>query len=139
MYSLGLDSPMIDSIVAVTVGSFLVFNRCIAIDIYEYIRDNREELPTVATDDFARNILKTILRHKDIKKNKKLPSLRLDILTNVKPFLEVNHEELALKFLSRKMHYTVINIILTVLLLVKYKKEWAIVLLVPWLSSNFKP
>jgi len=138
-YALGFHFPTIDLIVGCTVGSFLVFNQCVAIDIYEYYRKGREELPTVATDDFARNILKTVLRHKDVKKNKKLPSLRLDILKNVKPFVEVKEEEVALKFLSRKMHYTVVNIIITVLLLVKYKKHFAIPLLIPWLSMNFTP
>jgi hypothetical protein len=138
-YALNIHSPIIDFIVSITVISFLVFNRCVAIDVYEYIRAGRSELPSVASDDLARNILKNFLRSKTKKKDKKLPSLRLDILTNVKPFTLVQEEETLLKFLSRKMHYTVINIILTVILLIKYDKQWLIPMLIPWLSMNFKP
>ena len=137
-YSVGYHSSMIDVIVTFTVVSFIVFNRCVAIDIYEYLRDGREHIPSLASDDLARNILKNFLRKPKHKKKNK-GSLRLDILTNVKPFVGAYKEDIILKFLSRKMHYTVINVILTVLLLVKYKKEYIIPLLIPWLSNSFHP
>jgi hypothetical protein len=139
-YSLGIHIGILDVIVSITVISFLIFNRCVAIDIYEYIRNGREEIPSIASDDLARNILKTVFRNKKGKKDKKnTVSLRLDILTNVKPFNGLDDETIIMKFLSRKIHYIIINIILTVLLLVKYKKEFAIPLLIPWLSMNFHP
>lgn len=138
-YSLGINTGILDVIVSITVISFLVLNRCIAIDVYEYIRGGREEIPDIASDDLARNILKSVFRKNKNKRKGVIPSLRLDILTNVTPFTDIKDEHIILKFLSRKMHYTIINIILTVILLLKYKKEWAVPLLIPWLSMNFSP
>ena len=150
-FALDKDIPFLNSVVAVTVISFIFFNRCIAIDAYEYIRNGRENLPSVAEDDLARNILKTFTRPKepkepkgpktkDIKKKfKKNKSLRLDIIKNIKPIVECNDHSLVMKFISRKMHYIVINIILTVIFLVKLEKQKYIPFLILWLSYHFNP
>jgi len=136
-FSIGKDIPFLNFVVSVTVISFIFFNRCIAIDLYEYVRAGRDELPDVATDDLARNILKTFLGKK--KTPKKHATLRLDILKNVQPLADTDDSELVLKFLSRKMHYVVINMIITVIFLVKLDKKWLIPALIPWLSYHFAP
>lgn len=138
-FAIGKDIPILTWIVGVTVFSFIFFNRCIAIDLYEQIRKDREDLPEVARDDLAKNILKAILRRPKKKKEDKHTSLRLDIIKNIKPIVECNDSNLVMKFMSRKMHYIVINIILTVIFLIKIEKPQYIPLLIIWLSYHFHP
>lgn len=143
-FALDKDVPFLNSVVAITVISFIFFNRCIAIDAYEYIRNGREDLPSVAEDNLARNILKTFTRSKNKNKDKKKKfkknkSLRLDIIKNIKPIVECNDHSLVMKFISRKMHYIVINIILTVIFLIKLEKQKYIPFLILWLSYHFNP
>jgi hypothetical protein len=139
VFAMGKNYPILNTIVAVTVISFLFFNRCIAIDAYEYLRKDRENIPEIARDDLARNILKTITRKTKKPKDEKHTSLRLDIIKNIKPIVDCNDHDVVMKFISRKMHYIVINIIITVIFLIQIKKPQYIPLLVLWLSYHFNP
>ncbi len=138
-FALGKNIPILNWIVSITVLSFIFFNRCVAIDLYENVRKEREDIPEVARDDLAKNILKTILRKPKKKKEDKHTSLRLDIIKNIKPIVDCDDHELVMKFISRKMHYIVINIIITVIFLIKINKQQYIPLLILWLSYHFNP
>lgn len=129
-FSLGYDSKILDILAASIVISFLIMGRCVAIDIYEYFKKDRCELPRIAKDNFLRNLILG-------KKDKDLTSLRLDIINNNKPLVEAENEALVDKFLNRKIHYIGINLILAVLLCVKYKQSKLVMLLIPWILINF--
>lgn len=129
-FSLGYDNKYLDLLAASIVISFLVFRQCVAIDIYDYFKENRNELPRFAKDNFLRNLILG-------KKDKDLTSLRLDKINNNKPLAEAENEELVDKFFNRKIHYIGINLILAVLICIKYKHPELIMFLIPWILFNF--
>lgn len=135
LYSLGRHSVTLDILSAIVVFSFVIFKRCIMIDIYEYFRDGETNLPRMAKDNYVREELKSITKRKQ--KEKDLTPLRLDIITNIIPLLKVDNKDDFMKLYSRKINYMVINVIIAVILCIKYKIKYLIPGLLVWLFSMF--
>ena len=133
-------SSLIDLLVSCVVISFLLFKRCILIDIYDYIKykDNLiENLPYTTNDNFLRHMLK-----KGINSTEDLDvdytQFRLDIIDNLDPMHLLNDKKLYKNMFYHKMQYILINIILILMLIYKYNLYFLIPLLIGWLLSIFQ-
>jgi hypothetical protein len=136
LYSFGVNNKVVDFLALGTVISFLIFRRCIAIDIYEYVRDGDTEIPDFARDNFFRKCIQGLLNREDHKKVD-MTHYRLDVLKNICPIVETNDSVATEMMLNRKNHYIVINIIMAVILLIKYDLKQFLPLLVVWLFLIF--
>lgn len=131
VFSLGKSYLIIDILAAFIVLSFLLCRRCVFIDIYEYVKADihHANLPDIAKDNYYINRIKKAISKKTGKKRSKgLYKERLDIISNIKDLDSV-------KF-NHKMHYIIVNIILSVILIVKVNVK-LLPLLITWLFMVF--
>lgn len=125
-YSFGISYLPLDIIVSLTAISFIIFRRCIIVDLYNYIRDG-EKVPYYATDGFPRNIVRK-LSGKPVKKD--LTKCRLDILSNTKISTPQQY--------SQKIHYIVINMMVVMTLMAKYRQHRFLPILLLWFFTVFE-
>lgn len=143
--SIEYDNKFLELLAISIVLSFIIFKRCIIIDIYEYIKnlDNLNyELPEYAKDNYLRNSLKVFfgICEKDYDFNKEIDytSLRLDILNNLDPMIKKYDKETYTNMYNRKIHYLIGNIILLFVILNKYKLEKIIPFFIIWIMNVFR-
>lgn len=129
-FSFNIKMPFINTLSFLTVLSFLVYQRCVAIDIYEYVLGDTcsTEIPDSAKDNYIRNKI-TGTKSEDYTKH------RLDILNNNNPIVNKDENEVNI-MIKRKMHYIIVNIILTVIFIIKINKNILPALLL-WLFYVF--
>lgn len=137
-YSLKIHSSFIDILAICIVVSFIIYKKCIAIDIYEdiYSLDNNNDIPYFAKDNFLRNYIVNIFNLNS--DNTDFTSLRLDKINNLSPLLNINNNNYITTLFNRKIHYICINIILSVLLITKYNLQYLLPCLIIWFFSTFK-
>lgn len=135
-YSFGYNFPILDFLVLANVVSFIVFRRCIMIDIYNYFANGKKNLPDRAKDNYPRILFNKLLGK--TKNKRDLTPLRLDIIQNIKPFVNTSNVKKINTFLNRKIEYTSINILLTVLLITKYRLNFLLPVLFVWILYNFR-
>lgn len=137
-YSLNIHNSFIDLLAIIIVISFILYKKCIAIDIYEdiYSLDNNHNIPDYAKDNFVRQ---TIVKLFDLNSdNTDYTNLRLDRINNLNPMLNITDNEYITIMFNRKIHYICINIILTVLLITKYNLHFLLPVFIIWFFSTFK-
>jgi hypothetical protein len=134
LYSVKIDNSLVTGIATTTATSFVICKRCVAVDIYEFVRGGETELPSVAKDNFFRKNIQKLLNSS----TEDLTPLRLDIIENVGPLCVAPVEEARVRLLlNRKIQYIVINSLVIVLLLEKYKMTYLISLFVLWIFYSF--
>jgi hypothetical protein len=131
------DIPIADYLSGLSVISFIFFNKCLAIDIYDYCKGdiNPEKLPEYCKDNYIR---KKIHKLNGCDFSEDHTYLRLDKIKNLTPLKECsnNNGDFEL-FFNRKIQYIVFNIILTIILAVKYKIKEYLPLLLLWVFFTF--
>lgn len=135
-FSIGKSNKVVDFIVLASILSFVLFGKCIFVDIYHYIKGN-SLFPEYCEENYYKKLLQRWLRS-DAKYSKDLTKLRLDILRNVDPLLECESKEELTDMFNFKMHYTTISVVLTILLLIKYNLKSMIPMLIIWFFVIFK-
>lgn len=138
------DIPVVTVMAFLMTMSFILFKRCIATDWYDYIKENvdviEEKLPFIAKDNFARKYIQSIFDNcfstKPGKKNKKLRKLRLDILKNFEPLMGVSEKELKKRH-NHRLHYILLNIIVIMMLIYKFRLIKLTPLLLIWILTVF--
>lgn len=137
LYSFGKHNNYVTIIVVGVVLSFVIFQRCIHVDLFEFIRNNDDNLPEHTKDNYYIALFRKIL-NSDNKHSDDLTSLRLDILDNIDPYVECNTKKEMNELLNIKIHYIVFNMIFAVLLLVKFNLKQFLPLLLVWFFTIFK-
>lgn len=127
--------------------SFIIYKKCILIDIYEYIKnlDHNNEtyiIPDIAKDNYFRNKIKSFIGVEE-DKNIDYTPYRLDILNNVKPMYDISNikdENIILhqNMYNHKVHYLICNVIVIICVLHKYKLQKILPLFVIWILNVFK-
>lgn len=132
-FFIGMNFPIADYLSILSVISFLVCQRCVAIDAYDFVKGDCEDLPEYACDNFFRKKIHNFKGTQSVDYTR----LRLDILENLEP-LEVcaNPEEFRL-FFNRKVQYIVFNTILLLVLAIKYNKKQYLPLYMLWIFATF--
>lgn len=131
---------LLDLIVLAPILSFVIFKKCILIDIYDYIKnlDNIEHsLPDRAKDNYLRNIVKKFFKVNTGEEVDYTP-LRLDVLENIDPLLGLSDCQMLQTFHNRKIHYIIGNVIITLLMFQKYQITKLLPIFVAWLVKTFK-
>ena len=137
LYAFSINVPIITTAVICIVLSFIIFRRCIHIDIYEYVRDGEDDIPDYAQDNYIRKLIQKILL-KEPERCKNLTDLRLDIIGNVEPLLLCDTKHDMIDICNYRIHYIVINVILIILLMLKYKLKQFLPLFLLWFFVVFK-
>lgn len=139
------NNKSLDFMVLCIAISFIVFKKCILIDVYNYIKnlDNIKDelniLPDIAKDNYFRNKIKLFFTGEDTGKDTlDYTPYRLDILQNVEPMFKILDKQLHQNMYNHKVHYLIANIILIIILLHKYNLEKLIPLFIAWILSVFK-
>lgn len=134
----------IDILALMTCLSFIVYKKCILVDIYYFIKNMgcfKEEclkveccLPEHTKDNYLRNKIKNIcgLIPDDID----YTHYRLDKLDNISPILK--NKELSQIMFNHKMHYLLSNVIVTVMLINKYNYNKFLPVFILWILNIFK-
>ena len=135
LYAFERDVPFITYMAIAIAVSFIIFRRCILIDIYEFFRDGAIDLPGYAKDNYIREKFQKLFRIKDCRD---LTEYRLDILSNTSPMIGCKDSKDIQELHNYKIHYIVINIIIVVILLIKYNLKSLLPLLLIWFFSVFK-
>jgi hypothetical protein len=118
-----------DFLALCSVISFLIFKRCLAIDIYEFIKGDLEdsEIPFYAKDNFFRKLIHNFNDTQTIDYTYK----RLDILDNISEISDCH------LFFNRKVQYILFNTVLILILGVKYRVEFLLPLFMAWVMITF--
>jgi hypothetical protein len=142
IFILGYDNFISNYMTYGIVLSFLIFKKCILIDIYNYILDmfdlKYDSIPIYAKDSILRNtlkLLKSMISGKKLTHSKDYTKYRLDILNNVKPF--TNSTENPTELYNHKVQYLTANIVLTVMILYKLNINQFVIFLIIWLTLQF--
>ncbi|HEY9703208.1 MAG TPA: hypothetical protein V6C58_12215 [Allocoleopsis sp.] len=135
-YTFNLHFLIVDILVLTIVVSFLLFRRCVMIDIYYYFKNlfGITDLPEYAKDNYPRNLFKKLIGRKP--SNKDLTELRLDIISNLKPFVQSSEEKMKI-LMGRKFQYITMNLLLTFILISKYKVKFLVPLVFVWIFIVF--
>jgi hypothetical protein len=131
------DNSIVNAIVIGVVFSFIVFRRCVYIDIYEYIRDGNINIPDYAKDNYYRKMAQNWLGTK-CETRKDLTNFRLDILDNLNPLVKCVDPEEIKDMYNYKIQYTCLNILLTIILLIKYDMKKFLPLFLVWFFVVFR-
>jgi hypothetical protein len=142
--AVGVHNTFLDLSAALTFLSFILFQRCLMIDIYNGIKQdtNEVDLPVLARDSSTREFIKKLTR-KFVKPKRspededKIHSMRLDILRNVEPFVEEDDEWTIKDMYNRKIQYICGNIIVGIVLINKYNMNRYLILILGWLLYTF--
>ena len=126
-YSINENYPILDILAFLSIVSFLLFKRCIAIDIYDIFKEGipDSEIPDYARDNYFRNIIHLNPGAIDY------THMRLDILDNIKGISECN------LFFNRKAQYIIFNTVLVMLLTTKYHFKFLLPVFLSWVLFTF--
>jgi hypothetical protein len=139
----GYSFYLLNILIFLHVFAFIFFRRCVMTDIYDFFIEKsglvENELPYMAKDNFVRDYIKSLIRGKKISKSKKksFKHLRLDVIKNVKPFLNCKDEKYFKLIYNNKIQYIVINIIIVMMMIYKYNLQKLIPLLLAWVFTEF--
>lgn len=143
--SIGRHNIYTDLAAFLTFASFIVFERCVLVDIYNHFKQDliESELPGLAKDK-TRRIIKSMANRIFRKKQKlteeksdEIEQIRLDILNNLDPFVGEKDKDIIEDMYNRKIQYTCSNLILGTLLINKYDIKWMNIFLILWLVFTF--
>lgn len=137
LYSLGIDISIVTLSATMVALSFVIFRRCIQIDIYEYIKGFDNNLPDCCKDGWIFKKIQEFLFNKDPNNSGHFSTQRLDILSNLNPFLNTDNFDVIDGIHNERIHYIVINSVLAILLLVKYNLKEYIPLFLIWFFTIF--
>jgi hypothetical protein len=130
------NTPILDLISAMVPLSFLLFNRCIHLDFYEYIKCD-SEIPEYATDGYYFNKLQVLLFGKEIMSKPEINEFKGGKVTDISHFCDLDDPDIIKDIYNEKIHYIVINCILIVILLTKYNQKKLIPLFLIWFFVVF--
>jgi hypothetical protein len=134
-FFVGGNFPVADYLSFLSVFSYLICQRCVAIDAYDYVKADTEteNLPDYAKDNYFRKKIHNFKGTQSVD----YTHLRLDILSNLEPLkVCLDPEEFSL-FFNRKVQYIVFNTILLLALAVKYDKKQYLILYMLWVFWTF--
>jgi hypothetical protein len=128
-YSLGDNYPIFDILAFFSIISFLIFRRCIAIDIYDLFKEGipDSEIPDYARDNYFRKMIHSYSDSESID----FTHLRLDILDNIKGISDCH------LFFNRKAQYIIFNTVLVMILSTKYSFKFLLPLFLSWVLIVF--
>jgi hypothetical protein len=127
------DFPIADCLSILSVISYILCQRCVAIDAYDYAKGTEQNLPDHARDNYFRKKIHNFRGTQSVD----YTHLRLDILDNLEPLkVCANPEEFSL-FFNRKVQYIVFNTILLLVLSIKYGKKQYLPLYMLWIFATF--
>ena len=135
-YSIEYNVLWVDIIACLVPISFILFRRCIHLDIHNYIKNN-EELPEYTEDGYYFNKLQKIIFKKEILSKTCLKQYKGGYVDSVEHFCELNDEQTIKDIFNEKIHYIVINCILVITLLSKYNMKKIIPIYLLWFFYNF--
>lgn len=135
-YSIGYDVLWVDIVACLVPISFIIFRRCIHIDVCEYIKNN-EEFPEYTEDGYYFNQLQKLIFKKEIISKSHLKDYKGGYVDDVEHFCELNDQETIRDIFNEKIHYIVINCILIITLLTKYNMKRLIPIYLMWFFYNF--
>lgn len=135
-YSIDYDVQWVDIVACLVPISFIIFRRCIHLDLHEWIRDN-DDLPEYTEDGYYFNQLQKLIFKKEIISKSHLKEYKGGYVDDVEHFCELEDEDIIKDIFNEKLHYVVINCILVVTLLSKYNMKRLIPLYLGWFMYNF--
>lgn len=128
-----LNFPVADYLSILSVISFLLCQRCVAIDAYDFVKGDCEDLPDYAKDNYFRKKIHNFKGTQSVD----YTHLRLDILENLEPLKACGDPAEYALFFNRKVQYIVFNTILLLVLAIKYGKKEYLPLYMLWIFSTF--
>lgn len=134
-YSFGIQNRIINITTIIVCISFIIFRKCVIIDIYNYIKGDIDEktLPKYARDNYLQNSINNFFSKKKVEKT----SRRLDIVQNLEPFVKTKCIKKTFQFFNSKIHYIGINIINIIILLTIYDMHKFIPVFMVWFFTIF--
>lgn len=135
-YSIDYDVQWVDIVACLVPISFIIFRRCIHLDLHELIKNN-EALPEYTEDGYYFNELQKLIFKKEIISKSHLKEYKGGPVGSVEHFCDLEDEEIIKDIFNEKVHYIVINCILVVILLSKYNMKRLIPLYLAWFFYNF--
>lgn len=134
--SFNINIPIIDFLVALIPVSFILFNKCVHLDFYEFIKgDNQDDLPEYTRDGYFFSKLQKMLFGKEI--ISKTKQHKLYDAKDIEPLCNSNDPEIIKVIFNEKIHYIVSSIIIMILLLTKYNMKKFIPFFVLWFYMTF--
>lgn len=127
--------PYVDFLAFLSVISFLLCNKCLSIDFYEFCKGDLtpEEIPDFAKDNYLRKKIHNF----NGTQSTDYTHLRLDKINNLEPLMDCDDPELYKLFFNRKVQYIVFNSIMALMLSVKYNKKEYFPLFMIWVFMTF--
>lgn len=135
-FTIDVDYPLIDFIAALVPISFIIFKRCIHLDIHENIRLG-QKVPEYTEDGYYFNQFQKFLFKKEMISKTHLKDFKGGEVTDIEHFCKLKDPKLIKDIFNEKVHYIAINSILVVILMTKYKMKKFIPLYLVWFFYNF--
>ena len=135
-FSLDANTPILDLIAAMVPLSFILFNRCVHLDFYELIKGD-SDIPEYAEDGYYFNKLQVMIFGKEIMSKPEINEFKGGKVTDVSHFCEIQDPDIIKNIYNEKTHYIVINCVLIITLLTKYKQKKLIPLFLIWFFVVF--
>lgn len=132
-FFLSMNFPAADYLSMLSVFSFLVCQRCVAIDAYDCVKGDTQDLPDYAKDNYFRKKIHNFKGTQSVD----YTHLRLDILENLEPLKACRDPKEYSLFFNRKVQYIVFNTILLLVLAIKYNKKEYLPLYMLWVLFTF--
>lgn len=149
--SFNINIPIIDFLVALIPISFILFNKCIHLDFYDFIKnqsnidiecqynnqeENGNDYPEYTRDGYFFSKLQQMLFGEEII-SKRTHSYKLYDAKDIEPLCNSDDPEIIKTIFNEKIHYIVSSCIITVILLTKYKLQKLIPIFIIWFYLTF--
>jgi hypothetical protein len=136
-YSFDINYPIFDFFSALVPLSFIIFNRCIHLDFHEYIKDGDPTFPAYTEDTYFFSKIQKFIFGKELITRSDTSEYKGNVVYDISPFCEIEDYDVLKNVFNEKIHYIVINCILIVILLTKYKYKKLIPMFVLWFFYIF--
>lgn len=136
-YGAGINSYIIDFIVALIPISFILFNRCIHLDFYEFVKGDTDNLPDYARDGYIFAFIQKQLFGREYLSKSNIDEYKGGRGMDMSCLCEIKDPNLIKDIVNEKLQYVVTCCIITVIILIKYNLKRFIPFFILWFYYTF--
>jgi hypothetical protein len=136
LYSFDINVPLFDFFTALVPISFILFKKCAHLDLHNYIKSD-DIFPEYTEDTYFFSKIQKMFFGKELINRSSIDIYKGAIVGDITSFVELSDKEIIKNIFNEKIQYIVINCIIIIILLTKYKQKKFIPVFLIWFFSVF--
>lgn len=136
-YGAGINSYVVDFIVGLIPVSFILFNRCVHLDFYDFVKGDTDDLPEYTRDGYIFAFIQKQLFGKEYLSKSNVDDYKGGPVNDISALCDIKDPILVKDIFNEKLQYVVTCCIITVIILSKYNLKRFIPFFILWFYYTF--